>query len=132
MDEASGVFDDPQTIEAIERLSADQRRLVKACLDAIVHGPYIDHDGEFHSLMGVYRAEAEEVAGAWSEPSGSGLTVITVNNTLNSLILYPHNQWKRLSEEISGSADDVAEALRAFRGADRRDDSVKGHFDAMM
>jgi hypothetical protein len=52
---------------AVGRLSPEQRRLVGACLDAIVHGPYIPDDDEFDAVMG---ARARTRSGR-RRPSGS-------------------------------------------------------------
>lgn len=53
---------------AVTRLSPEQQRLVAACLDAVVRGPYIDDDG-FHAVMGVSRDQAAAVAASWPEPA---------------------------------------------------------------
>lgn len=126
MDEARRVTD------AVSRLTAEQRRLVGACLEAVVRGPYLDDDDEFHTLMGMTRAEAADVAAVWPEPAPNGLSFLTVNNALNNLLGYPHRQWWQLKRDIQGDENAVAQALMTWRDEDRRDGSGKGYFDALM
>lgn len=76
--------------DAVSRLSPEQQRLVAACLDAIVHGPYVPDDEEFIAAMGVTRDEAGSVAASWPESAASGHSFVTVNNALNNLLGYPH------------------------------------------
>jgi hypothetical protein len=114
---------------AVARLSPEQRRLVAACLDAVVRGPYIDHDGEFHTVMGVSRAEAADVAASWPEPAANGWTFAAVNNALLNLLGYPHGRWRRLSGEIGAGEREVAQALACWRG---EGDPPDRYIDALM
>ena len=118
--------------EAVARLSPDQQRLVARCLTAIVRGPYIDDDDEFDAVMGVTRGEAAEALEAWPEAAAHGRSHYTVNNAMNNLLGYPHGQWRQLSRELEATEADVAHALMAWRGEDRREGGGKGYFDALM
>lgn len=121
-----------RTTEAIGRLSPQQQRLVGACLEAAVRGPYLDDDEEFHTLTGVTREEAAAVVAAWPTPAPNGLSFLTVNNAMNNLLGYPHGQWRQLRRELDSDEDAVAQALMAWRDEDRREGGGKGYFDALM
>lgn len=126
-------MDDVERVtDAVSRLTAEQQRLIGACLEAVIHGPYLDDDDEFHALMGVSRDEADEVSASWPVPAVSGLSFLTVNNALNNLLGYPHGQWRQLKRDIHGDEEDVAQALMTWRDEDHRDGSGKGYFDALM
>jgi hypothetical protein len=118
--------------DAVCRLTPEQQRLVGACLEAAVRGPYLDDDDESHTLMGVTREEAAAVVAAWPEPAANGLSFLTINNALNNLLGYPHRQWRQLSRDVDGDENAVAQALMTWRDEDRRDGSGKGYFDAIM
>lgn len=121
--------DDTTTRQAVERLmGVEQRQLVGLCLRAMVEGPYVP-EWEFQTIMGVERAEAAEVAESWPEPASNGKTFVTVNNTLNNFLGYPHGRWGELSQYIGADQQQVADALMAWRGPDR---STKTYFEAMM
>jgi hypothetical protein len=124
--------DAQQVKSAVGRLSLEQRRLVAACLSAIVRGPYVDDDDEFRAVMGVTREEAAAVADSWPEPAGHGYSFVTVNNALNNLLGYPHRQWRELSRFIGADEGAVAQALMAWREDDRRESGGKAYFDALM
>jgi len=101
--------------QAVSRLAPEQERLVAACLDAIVQGPYVDDDDEFHAVMGVSRDEAAVVAAAWPKPAADVSSFLTVSNALNNLLGYPHRQWRALSRSIGAGEREVAEALVVWR-----------------
>jgi hypothetical protein len=127
------VSDDSERMrEAVARLSADQHALVAKCLAAVVDGPYIDDDDEFHTVMGVRRQEATQTLAAWPEAAAHGMSFVAVNNALNNLLGYPHGRWHELAREIGAGKRDLAMALMAWRGEDRRAGGGKGYFDAFM
>ena len=114
------------------RLSAEQKKLVARCLNAAVNGPYIDDDDEFHAVMGVSRDEAAETLAAWPQAAAHGSSFVTVNNAMNNLLGYPHGQWRQLSRELEATERDVAHALMAWRGEERRAAGGQGYFDALQ
>jgi hypothetical protein len=124
--------DAERAADALSRLRPESQRLVGACLRAAVQGPYLDDDDEFHTLMGVTREEAAEVAESWPQAATNGLTFLTVNNALNNLLGYPHGQWRQLARDVHGDEEAVAQALMAWRDEEHRDGSGKGYFDALM
>jgi hypothetical protein len=79
-------------------LSADDTRLIGACLHAVANGPFIP-DWEFSILMGVTRAEYAAVAARWPEVDRRAEDVrLSVLNGLNNLTGYPsdhEDQWDR-------------------------------------
>jgi hypothetical protein len=94
--------DDDVTVvkRAVDRLTPAQRQLVGLCLKAIVERSYIERDGEFHSVMGVWRDEAVLVATMWPEIDPRCMPFLVVNNTLVNLLGFPHGQWATLSELV--------------------------------
>ncbi len=100
---------------AVGRLSPEQRRLVGACLDAIVHGPYIPDDDEFDAVMGYSREDTAAVATAWPEPAAQGDSYWVVRAALNNLLGYPHDQWRGLSRAIGAGKDEVRQAQTVWQ-----------------
>lgn len=113
-------MDEPDPTQALQRLTPRQRDLIGLSLRAIIDGPYIE-DWEFHAVMGVPREEAREVLASWPESASHGRTFVTVNNALNNLLGYPHNQWRELSAFIGADQAEVDAALATWRG-DRPDE----------
>ncbi len=101
--------------QAVGRLSPEQRRLIGACLDAIVHGPYISDDDEFDAVMGFSREETAAVAAAWPEPTARGGSYWTVRAALNNLLGYPHEQWRGLSRAIGAGEREVRQAQTVWQ-----------------
>ena len=106
-----------RTEAAFERLSDDERALVGLCLRAIVDGPYVP-EWEFQTVMCVTREEAAAVADSWPDPTGAPFTFVTVSNTLNNLLEYPHNRWAELSEYLNADSRPLIAALARWRGED--------------
>jgi hypothetical protein len=79
-------------------LSADDVRLIGACLHAVANGPFIP-DWELSILMGMTRAECAAVAARWPEVNLQDEDVrLSVANGLNHLVGYPideEDQWDR-------------------------------------
>jgi len=112
-----------------ERLSDDQRALIGLCLRAVVDGPYIP-DWEFQTVMCVTREEAAAVADSWPDPTGAPVTFVTVNNTLNNLLGYPHKRWPELSEYLDADSRPLVAALARWRGRDLPDDPGLRYFES--
>lgn len=123
-----------QTQLAADRLTDAQRELIGRCLRAFVDGPYVSNDNEFHTVMGVWRKEASAVAAEWPEPASNGYTFVTVNNTLNNLLGYPHGHWNELSDTTGADPQQLDAALARWRGEEVGEAENKGlqHFNRMM
>jgi hypothetical protein len=67
---------------ALQALSDDDCEIVRACLDAIVNGPFVA-DEDFTRLCGVERSDAERVLSAWPHTSDAALQDLTVRNALH-------------------------------------------------
>ena len=70
--------------DAVARLSADQRHLVRRCLTAALHGPYLDDDDEFEAIMGLTRDELAETLAAWPTAAAHGSSVYAVSASATS------------------------------------------------
>jgi hypothetical protein len=98
---------------AVARLSSSQLDLVAVCFRAIVDGPYITSDDEFHALMGAWRHEVTMVAEAWPRPVDGDVDTFTiVNNTLFSLLSFPHREWPVLAATLGIDESAARVALR--------------------
>jgi hypothetical protein len=99
-------------------LSADDIRLIGACLHAVANGPFIP-DWEFSILMGLTRAECVAIAARWPNLDLADREVRrAVMNSVNHLTGYPidhEGQWDRYipasNEAINALRDRVAAAL---------------------
>lgn len=127
---AHGNVDEQTMARAVARLDEDQKTLVLKCLAAATHGTYFD--GDFHTLIGAWRYEAAATIAAWPEAAEHGCSFSVVNNVLNMLMGFPHQQWDELKREISATEDDVERAFLAWRGQTSRAAGGQGHFDSLM
>ena len=107
--------DVPRAEAAVGRLSLDEQQLVERCLEAVVHGPYLDDDDEFETVMGIARADVAATLDAWPEPAPHAQNFMAVSNAMNNLLGYPHRQWSQLARELGATEHEVAEALASWR-----------------
>jgi hypothetical protein len=99
-------------------LSADDIRLIGACLQAVANGPFIP-DWEFSTLMGLTRGECAAFAARWPNIDLADDEVRrAVMNSVNHLTGYPidhEDQWDHYipasRDEISTLRDRVSAAL---------------------
>jgi hypothetical protein len=121
----------PSTRAAIDRLTPAQRALVGLCLQAIVDGPYIENDGEFHSVMGVSREQAAVISAAWPAVTSHDDAFMVISNALSNLLGYPHGMWPDLARHLDATKQDLVTVLANWRDEDGIDASCR-HFDAML
>jgi hypothetical protein len=75
-----------------DSLSEVDKRIMGEALRAAADGPFFP-DWEFHTLFGLERCVVRAIAHAWPEPPAPTEEIeLAVNNTLNNLLGYPHDQ----------------------------------------
>jgi hypothetical protein len=81
--------------------STSDIQVFKESLVAAARGPFFP-DREFHTLFGLYRAEVEAIANAFSSTiSLTGDVALALSNSMNNLIGYPHGQEAAWSQWLS-------------------------------
>lgn len=99
-------------------LSDEERRVVRQCLHAAVHGPFFP-DWEFHTLFGLDRPEAAVALSRWPDLQDSRESHpdhLLINNAFANLLYYPHDCETRWPEFIQASVDEVARVFAKWRG----------------
>jgi hypothetical protein len=114
----------------IERLSPSDIQVVRECLSAAVHGPFIP-DWEFRTLIGLTSDEVDAVLAAWPAATEGEAQDIAVNNVLNNLLGYPHGLWAQWSDYVSVEPAEVASVLARWRDESSHDDTPGGYFDRL-
>ncbi|MEV7013011.1 hypothetical protein [Streptosporangium sp. NPDC051022] len=117
-------------MSAVERMSAEDLRIIKECLDAAVNRPFFP-DWEFQTLMGLTRGEIAAIAAAWPSSSEGGGQDDAVNNVLNMLLGYPHDHESRWHKYSSATPERIARVPARWRGDDGFDGTAKGAFDRL-
>jgi hypothetical protein len=116
--------------EAVERLRAEDVEVVAEALRAAVEGPFFP-DSEFHTLMGVTRAETRAVMEAWPKEDPNQLQDLAVSNVLNNLLGYPHGEWDKQDPPIAVNQEQVAAALVRWRGEEKLEGGGQGFFNRL-
>jgi hypothetical protein len=109
-----------------ESLSDVDKLVLGQALRAAADGPFFP-DWEFHTLFGLGRSQVRAIANAWPEPAASSEDIeIAVNNSLNNLLGYPHQQEAVWSQWVSVDRRQLNELFNRLRGF--RDES---YFDRL-
>jgi hypothetical protein len=99
-------------------LSDTEKTIVGQALRAAADGPFFP-DWEFHTLFGLERSDVRAIADAWPEGTApAGKITLAVNNSMNNLLGYPHNEDAVWSRWISVSREELDDLLRRLRGRD--------------
>jgi hypothetical protein len=110
----------------LDSLSDVDKAILGQALRAAADGPFFP-DWEFHTLFGLERRKVRAIADAWPEPTASSDDVETaVNNSLNNLLGYPHQQDAVWSQWVSVDRHQLNKLFNRLRGL--RDES---YFDRM-
>jgi hypothetical protein len=109
-------------------LNQQERDIIRQCLVASLVGPFF-HDDEFHCIFGLTRSELQEVVDKWPDVDEKDLIVrLSINNSLNNLVGFPHHQKAQWHNFISVSPDYLYFLLLKWR--DERNSPT--FFDLMM
>ncbi|GLE56180.1 hypothetical protein NJBCHELONAE_14880 [Mycobacteroides chelonae] len=96
------------------RCMIENAEVIGQCLWAAVDGPFFP-DREFQTLFGLDRSEVRRIAESWPDWDEVGEQFIAVNNTLNNLLRYPHDQWDTWHDYVSATPVEVARVFERFR-----------------
>jgi hypothetical protein len=111
---------------ALQDLTSDEQKIVLDCLNASVEGPFFP-DWEFSTLFGLSQEEVRSVIQKWPVDDTSDETAaLAINNTLNNLLGYPHQENEAWRQYISASQEEVYTIFKKWRGHD-----VNQYFDGM-
>lgn len=117
-------------MSAVDRMSPEDLRTIKQCLDAAVTGPYFP-DWEFDTLMGFSRDEIAAIAAAWPTFPDPDAQADAVNNVLNMLLGYPHGHSARWHEYSEATPEQIALVLARWRADNDIDGTAEGTFARM-
>ncbi len=96
-------------------LSSREIEQVRECLRAAVEGPFFP-DWEFHTLMGVERAEVDAVWKAWPDVTTDPISFrCAVLGSLNNLSGYPHRKEAVLREYLSFDASHIPQLMARLK-----------------
>jgi hypothetical protein len=110
----------------LRNLSDADKTTIGQALRAAANGPFFP-DWEFHTLFGLQRAEVRAIADGWPEPSAPPDNVArAVNNSLNNLLGYPHDEDAVWSQWLSVDRKQLSNIFNRLRG--RQNES---YFDRM-
>lgn len=110
----------------IDNLEPQEQRVVLECLKASTEGPFFP-DWEFSTLFGLDREEIRAVVDRWPvDDRFDEKAAVAINNAMNNLLGYPHDQDEAWSEYISVSRDEVHAIFQKWR-----ESPAEGYFDAM-
>jgi hypothetical protein len=99
-----------------DSLSAMDKVILGQALRAAADGPFFP-DWEFHTLFGLERSEVRAIADGWPQLAASSEDVaIAVNNSLNNLLGYPHQQDAVWSRWVSVDRHQLSELFNRLRG----------------
>jgi hypothetical protein len=108
----------------LDTLSDVDKLILGQALRAAVDGPFFP-DWEFHTLFGLERCKVRAIADAWPVPDASPDDVeLAVNNSLNNLLGYPHQQDAVWSQWISVDRSQLNKLFNRVRGV--RDEGYFG------
>jgi hypothetical protein len=101
-----------------ETLSDVDKVVLGQALRAAADGPFFP-DWEFRTLFGLERSEVRAIANAWPERDAPSEDIeIAVNNSLNNLLGYPHQQeavWSQWVSVDRRQLNGLFNRLRGFR-----------------
>jgi len=111
---------------SLDNLKPQEQKVVLECLRASTEGPFFP-DQEFSTLFGLSRSEVRAVIDQWPVDDRSDeKAALAINNAINNLLGYPHDQEEAWSKYMSGSREEVYAIFEKWR-----DSPAEGYFDAM-
>lgn len=81
--------------------------------------------------MGFDRGEVANILAAWPHTDNPDVQEDAVNNVLNNLLGYPHNQWRQWYRYSLATPEEIAQILARWRGDDLHDPRPHGTFDRL-
>jgi hypothetical protein len=101
---------------ALKDLDDSEKKVVRECLEAAVNGPFFP-DWEFRTLFGIEREQVRVVLDAWPDVDDANENVmLSINNSMNNLLGYPHGCDQQWHSFVSVSPDEVERVFSKWRG----------------
>ena len=100
----------------LDDLSQREKEIILECLRASVHGPFFP-ESEFHIIFGVDPDEVEKVISIWPNVNEDEIPVrLSINNSMNNLLGYPHNCGNHWSNFISVTKKELLRIFYKWKG----------------
>ncbi len=115
----------------IAGVDGDARTVIKACLRAVVDGPFFP-GWEFHTLFGLEREEVRQVLASWPEGADADTQFIAVNNALGQLLGYPHGREDVWDDFIPVSREPLQDLLWRVRELSGANDQSREYIAAQL
>lgn len=101
---------------SLSSLTPSERQIVFECLRAASDGPFFP-EWEFATLFGLKRDVVRRISAAAPDIDDSREDVaVAINNAMNNLLGYPHNQEAVWSQYISASPAETNRIFSKWRG----------------
>jgi hypothetical protein len=101
---------------SLQSLTPEERDVVFACLAGAAYGPFFDEE-EFHTLFGLRRHEVAAIADAAPDIDDADASVVlAINNSMNNLLYYPHDEEEAWESLIRASPAEVCRIFNKWRG----------------
>lgn len=108
---------------ALNGMCYDDKKVIGECLVAAVEGPFFP-DCEFETLIALARDEVAGIARCWPDVDVDDSRIgLAINNVMNWLRAYPHQQYDRWSEYISVTPDEMSKIYHKWRALSGREDN---------
>jgi hypothetical protein len=117
-------------MSALGRLSARDVELVRESLAAAVRGPFFP-EWEFHTLIGLERAEVQRVLESWPDSQEPDDQDLAVSNVLVNLLAYPHDEWEAWRSFSSAGPGELEGVLGRWRDDDAPTHNARGYFEGL-
>jgi hypothetical protein len=104
-------------IMALNNLTEEETEIVFQCLRCVATGEVILNDWEFQTVFGIEFETLEAIVRLLPNIDESKEEVqLTINNSLNNLLGYPHGQHSKWSKHIDVPQAEVARIFSKWRG----------------
>jgi hypothetical protein len=109
---------------SLRDLTPEEQEVVRKCVLAVAEGPFIS-EGEFHTLMGLWRGEVTIIASRWPDLDEAEEDVqLAINNGMNSLlncdgwqVADPETGAEPLQKWIGTTPEEVERIFLKWRGS---------------
>jgi hypothetical protein len=108
---------------SLAKLSDGDRQIILQCLNAILKGRFLE--GEFHTRLGMERAELEQVVAAYphiDDSDDNSNAALAINNCLNEVshgINFSNREWSQWFTVNRSEVDEVYRRWAILRGWSR-------------
>lgn len=113
------------------KLTPEEQHVIYQCLRAAIEGPFFP-DWELPALCGLSKKEVERLIALWPDVNhAQTATQAAINNSINTLLRYPHKKFDVWHEYISVDPTQLAVIIQKWRGDDNFEPDDRGYFNGM-